>query len=91
MFNLGYLPGANKAVMTRSDTTLVAMQQAFAMLGVGGMMSVVLYPGHAGGAEEARNVLAFVQNLEDDFAASRYQRINSLKPAPELLLAERIL
>ncbi|MGJ8531524.1 MAG: class I SAM-dependent methyltransferase [Alphaproteobacteria bacterium] len=89
MFNLGYLPGTDKTVMTGSETTLAAVQQALALLSVGGLMTIVLYPGHAGGGEEARNVLAFAQNLEDDFAVSRYQRINSRKPAPDLLAVER--
>ena len=89
MFNLGYLPGTDRTVKTGSETTLAAVQQALALLSVGGLMTVVLYPGHAGGADEARNVLAFAQNLEDGFAVSRYQRINSRKPAPDLLVVER--
>lgn len=89
MFNLGYLPGTDRTVMTGSETTLAALQQASTLLSAGGLMTAVLYPGHAGGADEARNVLAFAQNLEDDFAVSRYQRINSRKPAPDLLVVER--
>lgn len=89
MFNLGYLPGADRTVMTGSETTLAAVQQALALLRVGGLITLVLYPGHAGGAEEARNVLAFAHDLEDGFAVSRFQRINSRKPAPDLLVMER--
>lgn len=89
MFNLGYLPGADRAVMTCAETTLAALQQALAVLAIGGLVTIMLYPGHAGGAEEAENVLAFVQNLGDDFAVSRYHRINSQKPAPVLLVVER--
>lgn len=89
MFNLGYLPGADKAVTTGAATTLAALQQALTRLAIGGLVTLVLYPGHAGGAEEAEAVLAFVDGLEADFAVSRYHRVNAVRPAPELLVVER--
>jgi SAM-dependent methyltransferase len=89
VFNLGYLPGADKAVTTTSLTTLAALQQALALLVIGGVVTVVLYPGHATGAEEAQTVLSFVDDLENDIAVSRYHRMNTVKPAPELLVLER--
>ncbi len=89
MFNLGYLPGADKSITTDTATTLAALQQALARLAIGGLVTLVLYPGHAGGVDEARAVLAFVENLKNDFAASRYHRVNAVKPAPELLVVER--
>lgn len=52
--NLGYLPGSDQGVITRSDSTLEALQQALFLLRVGGRLAVVTYPGHPGGeAEEA--------------------------------------
>ena len=48
MFNLGYLPGAEKAVITRAETTIAALGQAVAHLAVGGRISVMLYTGHPG-------------------------------------------
>ncbi len=61
MFNLGYLPGSDKTLITRTPTTLTAVAQALDELRSGGLMTVVVYPGHAGGAEEARAM--------DDWAA----------------------
>lgn len=89
MFNLGYLPGADRTVTTGATTTLAGLQQALALLAIGGVVTLVLYPGHPGGAEEARAVLAFVDNLDNDFAVSRYHRVNAVKPAPELLVVDR--
>jgi predicted methyltransferase len=47
LFNLGYLPGASKAVTTQPDTTLTALAASLTLLMRGGIVSAVLYPGHA--------------------------------------------
>ena len=91
MFNLGYLPGGSKTVTTLPETTLSALDQALVLLRPGGLVTLVLYPGHAGGAEESSAVRAHVDNLGPDFSMARYHRIKSRKPAPELLAIERIV
>lgn len=53
VFNLGYLPGADKSVITRADTTLTAIRAACNMLAPGGLVTIMVYPGHIGGREEA--------------------------------------
>lgn len=90
MFNLGYLPGAVKDVVTRAETTVAALRQAVPLLAIGGLVSVVVYPGHPGGAEEAEAVRAFARGLGAGFAASQHGRINALSPAPELIVVERV-
>ena len=52
MFNLGYLPGGDHAVITETGETLVALDAAWGLLRAGGLIPVVCYPGHAGGGEE---------------------------------------
>lgn len=56
MFNLGYLPGGDHAVITRGEETLRALDAALGVLRPGGVLTVVGYPGHPGGDEEARAV-----------------------------------
>lgn len=90
MFNLGYLPGASKAVTTRAATTIAALEQALGLIGVGGMISLVLYPGHAGGALEAAAVRSWMQTVPVQFAASHCVRMNALEAAPELVVIERL-
>ena len=53
MFNLGYLPGADKSCITLADSTLVALDAAVELLAPQGVLTVVVYPGHPGGDEEA--------------------------------------
>jgi predicted methyltransferase len=89
MFNLGYLPGGSKDIVTRSDTTLMGLAQAAQLLAVGGLITVVLYPGHDGGAAEAKAVKDYAQRLPAAFAASHVVRANSVLPAPELMVIER--
>ena len=90
MFNLGYLPGAAKDIITRTETTLAALQQAVDFLAVAGTVTVVVYPGHAGGAEEAEAVRAFARARPEGFAASQHRRINTVGAAPELIVIERV-
>ena len=66
MFNLGYLPGADKNIITRADSTLLALNQACNLLAEEGVMTVMVYPGHAGGEEEARQVEQWVQQLDSE-------------------------
>ncbi|HSK67961.1 MAG TPA: class I SAM-dependent methyltransferase, partial [Candidatus Limnocylindria bacterium] len=62
-FNLGWLPGSDKALTTRAETTMIALQSALALLAPGGMASVCVYPGHAEGARERDALLAFARGL----------------------------
>lgn len=60
MFNLGYLPGASKTLITQTETTLRALDQAWQALAEGGLLSVMIYPGHSGGDAEALAVKDWV-------------------------------
>ncbi|MGY6275582.1 tRNA (mnm(5)s(2)U34)-methyltransferase [Methylomonas sp. MgM2] len=53
MFNLGYMPGSDKKIMTRAESTLSALNAACQILESHGVMTVMAYPGHVGGEEEA--------------------------------------
>lgn len=64
MFNLGYLPSGDHAIITRPETTLQALDAALSLLKSGGLLSVVCYPGHSGGDREAEAVLAWARQVE---------------------------
>lgn len=89
MFNLGYLPGADKTIITKSETTLEAIRQSLDLLAPGGLITLVLYLGHEGGAEEAETVLSFAASLPPTFKAGKYERLRTENPAPMLLVIER--
>jgi hypothetical protein len=52
IFNLGYLPGGDHAVVTRPESTLAGLEQSFEILEPGGVVIITLYPGHEGGQQE---------------------------------------
>jgi hypothetical protein len=89
MFNLGYLPGGDKTLITRVDTTLSALQQALDWLAGDGVLTVAVYPGHDGGREEADAVERWMAALPSDrFEAQRLGYVN-FKPTTPFCLAVR--
>lgn len=91
LFNLGYLPGGDKTIITRAETTLPALQSALGLLRPGGVLSVVLYPGHPGGEIEANEVLSWAQPLaRQDVAVFQLKGYNALQSAPFHLHFEKI-
>lgn len=66
MFNLGYLPGGDHGVTTRPSSTIPALRDALERLRRGGVVTVLAYPGHGGGAEETAAVEAFLRELPPD-------------------------
>lgn len=63
MYNLGYLPGGDKSIRTRLETTIPSLGRALGLLAEGGVMTIVSYRGHEGGAEEAAAVLNWCREL----------------------------
>lgn len=53
VFNLGYLPGGDRRLITRPDTTLPALDAAARLLEPGGLLTILAYTGHSGGMAEA--------------------------------------
>lgn len=85
MFNLGYLPGGDKAVITRASTTLAALDQALQLLRPGGLLSLLLYRGHPGAQGETQAVLDWLDRLPDSFQLTRVET-----PGPWLLLISAV-
>ena len=87
MFNLGYLPGGpERDIVTRADTTLVALEASLKVLRPGGCLVVVVYPGHQGGTTEARAVVRWATELSAPHAqAAQYRLLNRSARAPWLL------
>ncbi|KAA8527192.1 hypothetical protein F0562_008579 [Nyssa sinensis] len=76
-FNLGYLPGGDKAIITASETTLLALEAAKRILAPGGLISIVVYVGHPGGREEYETVQAFASGLAvENWICCKLQMLN---------------
>lgn len=85
MFNLGYLPGTDKALITRTDTTMIAVREALELLKPSGVLTVVVYPGHDGGAEEGRRIAEWAAVLDSRrFEVQHLRPVNRAASPPEL-------
>ena len=86
VFNLGYLPGADKSVTTLTSSTLDAVQSALELLAKDGLVCITMYSGHQQGAEEKHALLEFAENLDSKYWHVSYiSMLNQRKNPPEIL------
>lgn len=91
MFNLGYLPGGDRNLITRTDSTLAALEQAVNLTAPNGILSVMCYPGHEGGNTEAAAVEQLLSRLPHHlWRTGKYQLLNTSTPAPFQICAFRL-
>jgi SAM-dependent methyltransferase len=92
LFNLGYLPGGDRRVITRPDTTGAALGQSLQLLAPGGIVLVTVYPGHCGGDEEQSTVERWSTGLPTrTYYSWRMRQTNVSPTAPYLLLVQKAL
>lgn len=90
IYNLGYLPKGDHAIITRPETTISAIEQTLEVLTPGGIIAVVVYHGHPGGKEERDALLNFAENLPQKTAqVLMYRFINQMNHPPFLLAFEK--
>ncbi len=78
MFNLGYLPSGDKSIVTKPETTLTGLQQAFELIRTGGLISVLAYPGHLGGWEEVRSVANWIEQNACSMQVGKFHDPNNV-------------
>jgi predicted methyltransferase len=84
MFNLGYLPGSDKECITQTSTTLSAVAAAVEWIRPSGLVTIAVYPGHEGGAEEARQLAAWSATLDPRaFEVQHLRPVNRSAAPPE--------
>ena len=89
MFNLGYLPGGEKSIVTETASTIPAVQTAYALLRPGGVLTVLVYRGHPGGAQEAASVESKLRELSGDSLQTFDVVTNKAEVKPPRLLVVR--
>lgn len=92
LFNLGYLPGGDRTVITSPETTVFALEHSLQLLAPGGVVLVAVYPGHSGGTEEQFGVDNWASLLDPrTFHCWRMGQTNVKSGAPYLLLIQKSL
>lgn len=90
IFNLGYLPSADKSVITQTHTTIQALEKLCQRLETGGRIALMIYYGHIGGEIERDAVLDFASHLpQQEFTVTLYKTINQINQPPFLVMIEK--
>lgn len=78
LFNLGYLPGGNKNIMTNHESTLNAVKKSLNMLKDDGTILIVFYP-HKEGLKEALSVRKYLDTSNISYT-QYYNTTNTYAP-----------
>jgi predicted methyltransferase len=90
IFNLGYLPGGDKSVVTQATSTLAAVSALLEMMPSGGIIVLVIYHGHEEGKNEKNSVLSFVEQIDQRLAhVLKYEFINQVNDPPFVVAIEK--
>ncbi|MDX9918244.1 MAG: class I SAM-dependent methyltransferase [Gudongella sp.] len=89
IYNLGYLPGGDKSVATKKETTLKSLQESLTLLSSKGLMAITCYRGHEGGEEEYSAVMEFVSELDQiKYNTFRFEFLNQKNKPPVVIGVE---
>lgn len=90
VFNLGYLPGSDKTIITKGVTTVQAIETLLFFLRERGVIVLVIYHGHTGGREEKEAILHYVTLLDQKhFSVLQYGYINQRNDPPFIIAIEK--
>lgn len=90
IFNLGYLPGGDREVITRPESTLAGLEQSLELLAAKGIVAITIYPGHEGGNLEQAAVEERMAHLPpNDFHVWRMGQMNAPGTAPYFMLIQK--
>ncbi|MHC5268523.1 tRNA (mnm(5)s(2)U34)-methyltransferase [Enterococcus sp. LJL98] len=90
VFNLGYLPQSDKAIITLPQTTKKALDALLLRLAPRGRIVIVAYYGHEGGTQELTHIRQYCEQLpQDTYNVLNYQFINQKNQPPILFCIEK--
>ncbi|MBF5058672.1 class I SAM-dependent methyltransferase [Candidatus Neptunochlamydia vexilliferae] len=91
VYNLGYLPGGDKSITTRVNTTLKSVSKGLTLLSRGGLMTLTLYPGHTEGKREKEALLEFAKTFPKESFEVSHKTWGEKMTAPSMLLIQKAL
>ncbi|QKY69750.1 class I SAM-dependent methyltransferase [Lentibacillus sp. CBA3610] len=87
IFNLGYLPGSDKSVVTQSETTILAIEGILSHIKQNGIVVLVVYHGHEGGDQEREQLMRYARLLNQELYHVLYYGFINQKNDPPFILA----
>lgn len=91
VYNLGYLPGGDKSIITTAETTLHSLESVACHIAAGGALSIMCYVGHPGGAGESDGVMEWCRRLPPARWNVCCHRWLNVSRAPLWILCQRTL
>lgn len=90
MYNLGFLPGGDKNITTKSSTSLESIKIGLSMLNSGGIMTICLYRGHTEGKEEENLIIPYLKKMDKSkYGVMYHSFLNRNENAPILIVIEK--
>lgn len=90
IYNLGYLPGGEKTITTKSNTSLISIQKGLELLASGGMMTIAIYRGHDEGKIEENCIIGYLKTLnKKHYGVMIHEYLNRASTAPLLVVIEK--
>ncbi|MDQ0245963.1 16S rRNA C1402 N4-methylase RsmH [Bacillus fengqiuensis] len=90
IFNLGYLPGGDKNIVTKADSTIEAIDQLLDVMAPEGIIVLVIYHGHPEGALERDHLLQYVTGLDQQKVhVLQYRFMNQQNNPPFIIAIEK--
>lgn len=90
VFNLGYLPGGDKSIVTKPETTISAIEQLLSIMAPEGIIVLVIYHGHPEGAIERDTLLQYTSQIDQKKAhVLQYRFMNQVNNPPFIIAIEK--
>lgn len=90
VFNLGYLPGGDKNIVTVPETTIQAIDHLLGIMAPEGIIVIVIYHGHPEGKVERDYLLRYVNSLDQNVAhVLEYKFLNQKNNPPFIIAIEK--
>ncbi|MBN2547116.1 MAG: class I SAM-dependent methyltransferase [Spirochaetes bacterium] len=87
VFNLGYLPDADRSIITTPQSTIIALRKVMKLLKNEGLITIVSYIEHQGGYEESIELENFLKIIDEKkYKILKINYLNDKKKAPVLFL-----
>jgi len=89
VYNLGYLPGGDKTIVSKTNTSLQSLENALSLVALDGAVSIMCYPGHEEGEREEKALLAYLESLPSNRWTICYHKWLNRPRSPTLIWIKR--
>ena len=91
IYNLGYLPGGNKEITTKYQSTIKSLEKTLDLLNKDGIVILTIYPGHPAGKVESEELEKFLAKIDPKkYAVMKLSYQNRPKNPPYIIVIQKI-